>query len=186
MSVIFKIFLTVNSLLLSFLVFAVKENLVLKEIVIQKFNIQYPLPDYASYLSYIALILLLTGMSIKMASRLDTDQIQNGSIESIEAANDMFLPSYLGYFFVALSVPSVELFLLVFGIISIFIFYSRISYFNPIFFLFGFNFYYITNSNKVKVLLITKKQLKKPADAEFTKLKRINNYTFIDMEDSKK
>lgn len=182
MSTVFKIFLTVNSLLLSFLVFAVKEKLVLKEIVIQKFNIQYSLPDYASYIGYAIVILLFTWLSIKLAKNLDTDHIQNGSIQSIEAANDMFLPSYLGYFFVALSVPSLEIFVLVFGIISVFIFYSRISYFNPIFFLFGFNFYYITNSNKVKILIITKKQLKKPHDVEFVNLKRINNYTFIDME----
>lgn len=183
MSSIFKIFLTVNSLLLSFLVFAVKEKYVVKEIVIQRFGIHYPLPEYVSYVSYFLLILLLTWVSIKLANFLNTDQIKNGSIESIEAANDMFLPSYLGYFFVALSVPNVTMLMLVFGIISIFVFYSRISYFNPIFFLFGFNFYYIVNSNKVKILLITKKQLKKPKDAEFTNLKRINNYTFIDMED---
>ena len=63
----------------------------------------------------------------------------------------------------------------------IFIFYSRISYFNPIFFLFGFNFYYIMNNKNIKVLLITRRQLKEPKNAVFNNLKRINNYTFIDM-----
>jgi len=32
------------------------------------------------------------------------------------------------------------------------------------------------------VLLITRRQLKEPKSAAFNNLKRINNYTFIDME----
>jgi hypothetical protein len=69
----------------------------------------------------------------------------------------------------------------VFGIIFIFVLFSRISYFNPLFFLFGYNFFYVVNSDKIKVLLITKKQLKNPKDVKFENIKRINNYTFMDM-----
>ena len=119
---------------------------------------------------------------MRLINRLGTDTIDAGSISVIEPANDAFLPSYLGYFFVALSIPNIEVFCYVFGIIYIFIFYSRISYFNPIFFLFGFNFYYIINNKNIKVLLITRNQIKEPKSAAFKKLKRINNYTFIDME----
>lgn len=116
-----------------------------------------------------------------LTNSLDTDTIDKNSISVIEPANDAFLPSYLGYFFVALSVPNIEVFLYVFGIICVFIYHSRISYFNPIFFLIGYNFYYITNNKNTKILLITRKQLKEPKNAEFDNLKRINNYTFMDI-----
>jgi len=175
---IFKFVLTLNSLLLSLMVFLIKEGFVI--------NSLYPylssLPAIISYILYFLVVLILTWLSMQLINFLGTDTIEAGSISVIEPANDAFLPSYLGYFFVALSIPNIEVFIYVFGIICIFIFYSRISYFNPIFFLFGFNFYYIINNKNIKVLLITRKQLKEPKSAEFNNLKRINNYTFMDME----
>ena len=175
---IFKFCLTLNSLLLSLMVFLIKEGAVINSLHSCLSN----LPKIITYILYFGIILILTWLSMQLINFLDTDTIDAGSISVIEPANDAFLPSYLGYFFVALSVPNIEVFLYVFGTICIFIFYSRISYFNPIFFLFGFNFYYITNNKNIKVLLITRKQLKEPKSAAFNNLKRINNYTFMDME----
>ena len=178
MEYIFKFFLTLNSLLLSLMVFLIKEEIVI--------NSLHPClsnsPNIITYILYFVIILITTWLSMQLTNSLDTDEIDEGSISVIEPANDAFLPSYLGYFFVALSVPNIEVFLYVFGIICVFIFYSRISYFNPIFFLFGFNFYYIVNNKNIKVLLITRRQLKEPKNAVFNNLKRINNYTFMDME----
>lgn len=174
---IFKLFLTLNSLLLALIVFLIKEGIVINSLYTCFSN----LPDTISYILYLLVVLILTWISMQLTNFLDTDTIDAGSISVIEPANDAFLPSYLGYFFVALSVPNIEVFLYVFGIICVFIFYSRISYFNPIFFLFGFNFYYIVNNKNIKVLLITRRQLKEPKNGIFNNLKRINNYTFMDM-----
>ena len=174
----FKFFLTLNSLLLSLIVFLIKEEIVI--------NSLHPylssLPKIITYILYFVVIIIFTWLSLQLTNFLSVDTIEAGSISVVEPANDSFLPSYLGYFFVALSVPNIDVFFYVFGIIFIFIFYSRISYFNPIFFLFGFNFYYIMNNKNIKVLLITRRQLKEPKNAVFNNLKRINNYTFIDME----
>jgi len=93
-----------------------------------------------------------------------------------------FLPSYLGCFFVALSVPNFEVFIVVFGIIAIFIFYSRASYFNPVFFILGYHFFFIEKTSGVKVLIIAKRKLKMVSDISFQNLKRINDYTFIELE----
>ena len=138
--------------------------------------------NISSYLFYFTCIILLSIVSVYFIKFLSSDSIEQDTLTNIEPANDAFLPSYLGYFFVALSVPDIEIFFVVFGIIAIFIFYSRISYFNPIFFIFGFKFFYVINSNNVKVLLITKKELKTTKSAKFDQLKRITNYTFIDTE----
>lgn len=175
---IFKLFLTLNSLLLSFMVFLIKEEMVLNSLHPYLSN----LPKIITYILYFMMVLIFTWLSLQLTNFLSGDTIDAGSISVIEPANDAFLPSYLGYFFVALSIPNIDVFLFVFGIICIVIFYSRVSYFNPIFFLFGFNFYYIVNNKNIKVLLITRRQLKDPEKLIFNNLKRINNYTFIDME----
>ena len=178
MSVVFRIFLTVNSLLFSLLVFFVKN-----EITINSWHSYfYSFPNLASYVLYFLLIMVFTRVSIKLAEFLGSDSIDKGSLSAIEPVNDRFLPSYLGYFFVALSIPTFKIFFIVFAIIAIFIYSSRVSYFNPMFFILKFNFYFVVNSKNIKILLITKKQLKDPATASFNNLKRINNYTFIDIE----
>ena len=175
---IFKLFLTLNSLSLSLMVFFIKEGIVLNSLHPYLSN----LPNIISYVVYFLMIVMFTKLSMLLIHFLDTDTIEAGSISTIEPANDAFLPSYLGYFFVALSVPNIEVFLCIFGIIGIFVFSSRISYFNPIFFLFGYHFYSVVNNKNIKVLIITRKRLKEPKRASFQEIKRINDYTFIDME----
>jgi len=199
MAYIFRFFLIVNSLSLSFLIFAIHKQVTLEwiepifcdicsfvvgENILTEFigNNFHSMLNISSYLFYFTCIILLSIVSVYFINFLSNDSIEQDTLTNIEPANDAFLPSYLGYFFVALSVPYIEIFFVVFGIIAIFIFYSRISYFNPIFFIFGFKFFYVTNSNNVKVLLITKKELKTTESASFNQLKRITNYTFIDTE----
>lgn len=198
MSYIFRFFLIINSLSLSFLIFAINkeitmewiefyfyslvsfliENSIFNKLIIDNL---FELLNFSSYLIYFMIIVILSVISIFLIMYLSDDNIDENTLSNIEPANDAFLPAYLGYFFVALSIPDIKIFFLVFGIIAIFIFYSRISYFNPMFFLFGFNFFYVINKNNVKILLITKRELKRTENIEFNELKRITNYTFIDI-----
>ncbi len=199
MSYIFRVFLVLNSLSFSFFIFAIHTKITLewldlfvcnictvlvkKDILIEFIaNNFHTLSHITSYIFYFSCILLLSLLSIHFIKSLSNDTIEKDTLTNIEPANDAFLPTYLGYFFVALSVTDINMFMVVFGIIAIFIYYSRISYFNPLFFLFGFKFYYVINSDNVKVLLITKKELKTTFNTEFKQLKRITNYTFIDTE----
>jgi hypothetical protein len=138
--------------------------------------------NYASYISYILLIVLLTYLSLFVSKFLDNDNIDHKGISSIESANNSFLPSYLGYFFVALDVPNSETLYFVYGLIFAFTFLSQTLYFNPLFLLFGYHFYYLTTVNHVRIFMITRKQLKIPQEATFPQLLRINDYTFIDKE----
>jgi hypothetical protein len=70
----------------------------------------------------------------------------------------------------------------VFLLLFVFTFLSQTLYFNPLFLIFGFQFYYLTTTNEIKLFIITKKELKDPKSTEFKKLRRINNFTFIDIE----
>ena len=177
MATFFKILMTINSLLLAGMIFLVKEQFFINYLM----NFPYYI-SYLVYLVYFLIVILFSWLSLCCTKYLDTDEIEEGAFIGIEPANDVFLPSYLGYFFVALSVPNLEMFIVVFLIIAIFIFYSRASYFNPVFFIFGYHFFFIKKNNGVKILVIVKRKLKLVDDISFMNLKRINDYTFIELE----
>jgi len=185
----FRLLLTFNATSLILVVYAVKERFVLG-CVFPKLDC---LPDYVSYLIYFLIPIILTFLSLIVANGLDSDSIEfekaddkekgiNSPIKEIEQANNAFLPSYLGYFFVALSVPYCDTLVFVFGILFIFTFLSQTLYFNPLFLFFGYHFYYLTTDNNIRVFIITRKKLKDPSKLSFSRLKRINNFTFIDKE----
>jgi hypothetical protein len=147
-------------------------------------NILINISPWCSYAIYLLVPIITTIISIVVIGFLDSDsiEIENGKskINFIEQANNEFLPSYLGYFFVALSIPNTETLIISYFLIYGFTFCSQALYYNPIFLLFGFNFYYITTINDIKIFILTKQKLKNPSEANFTHLKRINNFTFID------
>jgi len=184
---IYKLWLTLSSLLLTLSVYLVKSDILLNSLSKCVGNTKVAdyianLPSIVSYLTYFLVVVLCTWISILAIKFLSNEQLIQGRIATIETANDAFLPSYLGYFFVALSINDFSTFLYVFSLIFIFIFFSKISFFNPVFLLFGYRFFNLTNTDGLKIVVITKKDLKVPSDVEFSSLKRINNYTFISKE----
>lgn len=136
-------------------------------------------PRWISYIIFICMPVLLTGISLIFTRFLSNDNIE-GDIRDLEQANNAFLPSYLGYFFVALSVPYCETLIFTFAILFVFTYFSQTLYFNPLFLLWGYQFYYITTENNVKIFLISKKRIRSTQGLSFSKLKRINNFTYID------
>lgn len=190
---LYRLFLTFNSTSLLIVIFLVKEQETIKWPQALMF-----IPDYASYIIYFLIPVFLTWLSLFLAKLLANDslgktlevhekddgkeqRVQISKIIEVEQANNAFLPSYLGYFFVALSVPYIETLLFVFLILFLFTFFSQTLYFNPLFLLFRYQFYYLTTINKVKIFLITKKSLKDPSDINLPHLKRVNDFTFIDL-----
>ena len=175
---LFRLFLTFNSSCLILVVYLIKSGITIPFILPYIFSI----PNYVSYIVYILVMLVLTYISLKLSKYLDSDNIEEGAITNVEYANDAFLPSYLGYFFVALDVPNNETLFFVYSIIFFFTFFSQTLYFNPIFLLFKYHFYNLTTQNNIRIFLITKKVFKSPKNVSFPSLKRINNFTFIDSE----
>jgi hypothetical protein len=173
MKLLYQLFLAFNSTWLIVVVFLVKEK--------YKFNFLNKFVCYYSWILFVLIPIILTALSFLIAMRLPKDRLQNSSVKEIELANNNFLPTYLGYFFVSLGVNDVPTLVVVFIIIYVFTFLSQTLYFNPIFLLFGYHFYFIKTSGNVKIFLITRKQLKTPEENGFEKLRRINNYTFIEL-----
>ncbi len=173
MKYIYQLFLAFNSTWLIVVVYLIKENYV--------FNFLEEYSIYFSWSLFILIPIILTALSFLIAYKLPKDQLLKTSINEIELANNNFLPTYLGYFFVSLGVNEIPTLVVVFIMIYIFTYLSQTLYFNPIFLLFGYHFYFIKTNKNIKIFLITRKQLKTPGEIGFEKLRRINNYTFIDL-----
>jgi len=168
--------LTFNATSLILVIFLIKEEKTINYLNQRLIN----LPDLVSYLFYFTIPVFLTYISILISKFLGNANVTKGSIVEVENANNAFLPSYLGYFFVALSVNNSETLVFVFLILFVFTFLSQTLYFNPLFLIFGYHFYNISTKNKARLFIISKNEINKVDDVEFPKLKRINNFTFID------
>ncbi len=179
MNFAFRLLLTFNATSLLVIIFLVQKGYALGQFFSQ---CQYlmALPNAISYIFYLLVPMLFTGLSILLSSKLGRDSFKPGEIASIEHANNSFLPSYLGYFFVALSVGNWETLAFVYGVLFVFTLLSQALYFNPLFLLFGFDFYNITTKNGARIFLISRQQFKTPADVDVQTAYRINNFTFIE------
>lgn len=173
MKIIYRCFLTINSIILLAAVYLIKEGI--------QIPIKYLPSPHVSYFAYVFAPVVMTGFCIWL-SRFLGDDIISGGVLDVECANDASLPSYLGYFFVALSISDWNTLIWVGILIWIFTLFSRTSYFNPLFLLFGYKFYYVTVKGKIKFSIISRGDIVKTDELVFEKLKRINNYTFIDRE----
>lgn len=180
-NIAFRLLLTFNATSLLIIIFLAQKG----------FSIAYffpticwliKLPSLVSYVCYFLVPLALTGLSLLLTPYLGKDEFKKGSVESIEHANNSFLPSYLGYFFVALSIGSWEALWFVYAILFIFTFLSQALYFNPLFLIFGYEFYNIKTNNGAAIFLISREKYRKPDEIEIPKANRINNYTFLERE----
>jgi hypothetical protein len=185
MNLLFRLLLTVNATSLLVIVFMVQKGYTLG-CLLPNYTCLIALPpivvSFGSYLLYVAVPLVLTWLSILLCTKLGKDEFKKGDIISIKYANNCFLPSYLGYFFVALSVDKCETFLFVYIMLLIFTFLSQALYFNPLFLIFNYMFYNIKTKNGAEIFLISRKNYKTPKEIEIKKVYRINNYTFIEQE----
>lgn len=109
MNILFWLLLTFNATSLLVIIFIVQKGYTLSyffDVTISQLSWITVIPNMASYFLYVLIPIFLTGISLLLSKRLGKDEFKKGNIISIEYANNSFLPSYLGYFFVALSVGS--------------------------------------------------------------------------------
>ena len=106
MNTAFRVLLTFNATSLLVIIFAVQKGYSLGYFFggFACFDWIAALPNAVSYLLYFLIPVLSTGLSIWLSKYLGKDDFKAGEVASIEHANNSFLPSYLGYFFVALSI----------------------------------------------------------------------------------
>lgn len=133
-----------------------------------------------SYIIYLVIPALIAWLCLQFSKYLSVCGMEC-RIEEVELASHSFLPNYLGYFFVALSIPNITTLIYVYAVIFIFTHLSKALSFNPLFLLFGYQFYFVTGEDGTRIFLITKQKMKTYQDADLNNLRRINDFTFIDM-----
>lgn len=181
MNFVFRLLLTFNATSLLVIIFLVQKGYVFGQLFPNSPYIT-ALPNWISYICYLLIPTALTGASIFLSKFLGKDEFKDRTVESIEHANNSFLPSYLGYFFVALSINNWESLVFVYGVLFVFTFLSQALYFNPLFLIYRFEFYNITNTNGAAIFLISRSKYKTPSEINISKAFRINNYTFIERD----
>lgn len=136
---------------------------------------------------YILLSMLIPLISIlivlQLMKFLSKDDIKKGYIVEIKNVSNQFLPNYLGYFFIALSINNGDYLtmIIISGMILIFLFVSQHNYFNPLFLILGYNFYDIKTKNGKSLLLISKSEKLSEKGEEKITTYRINDFTFIEI-----
>lgn len=169
---LYRIMLTVNSIILYAFIFLVKEKIQIPIGVLKS--------EYCSYIVYFVLVIIFSGLCLHLAKFFPREIIAGG-IRQVESASGSYLPSYLGYFFVALSINNVETFVCVGIVIFLFTYFSQAQIFNPMFLLFGYKFYIVEIEGQITFFVISKRNILAIEDLNFTELRRINNYTYIDV-----
>lgn len=106
----------------------------------------------------------------------------------VEIAEPKYIPIYIAYFVIALSIKNNWIiFDIVFIIIYFLILKGKFSYFNPYLLFFGYHFYEVQIENnlkenaKYKLFLISNKKIKNIKN--YNNLIRLNDFTYLDKGD---
>lgn len=168
MRFIYKILLTINATLWMVAVYIIKCG---------KSVLGVPYLVAVGLLLLIPIILSL--ITIWIAKLIEQEELVK--CQEFGLADNEFLPTYLGYFFVSLSVGNDITMAVMYIIVFIFTFLSQTQYFNPIFLLFGYHYYHILTPNGSRVFVITHGPvIRNKEHINFKNLRRINDTTYIE------
>lgn len=165
---LYKVLLTFNSTSWVIVLFGVKQEWTL-----------WNMPSWVFSLILLIIPILMSLIALLLANLFGNDNMN--SCNEVEYANNSFIPTYLGYFFVGLSLDNITQLLIVYLIIFVFTQLSQTQYFNPIYLLFGYKFYHIKSSQDTKLFIITRRKIRNAHEEAFEKLKRINDTTFLEL-----
>lgn len=170
--ILFNLLLSISASVYVVVIYLIKE-----EIVFTFFPTRIA---YLSYIFYLVAPVVIAYICLCLSNYLPKCDMACPIVE-VELASHSFLPNYLGYFFVALSIPNLTALSCVYAVILIFTYLSQALCFNPFFLLFKYQFYFVTGEDGKKIFLITKQKMKQYSDIVLDNLRRVNDFTFIDM-----
>lgn len=170
MNLLFRFLLTVNATSWMLVVYGIKEKITILRI-----------PQCFFGVVLLSIPIILSWISVRISVYLGSDSLEGCQEFSLE--DNEFLPTYLGYFFVSLSVSDITTMVYLYLIVFVFTFLSQTQYFNPIFLLFGYHYYHILTDQGTQVFVITKgRVIRNKTNITFKNLRRINDTTYIQGE----
>ena len=169
MNLIYKLLLTLSATSWMLIIYVIKEKVTICKI-----------PSWLFYIILIFIPIILSFLSIGLTKFITRESDVNKCREC-NLADGEFLPVYLGYFFVSLSVPDILTMCFVYLIVFVFTLLSQTQYFNPAFLIFGYHYYHITTEKGTTIFVIKKgKVVRNIANLSLRNLRRLNDTTFIE------
>ena len=142
------------------------------------------LPCLETSILLLLIPVLLSLLSLVVARWLGNDSL-SGCQESSLADNE-FIPTYLGYFFVSLSTTDNMTLLFMYVIVFVFTWLSQTQYFNPLYLLFGYHYYHVLTEQGTRIFVIVQGPvIRNRKNMTFDSLKRINDTTYLVMKGKK-
>lgn len=165
----YKLLLTFNATSWMAIIYAIKEDCTIGK-----------LPSWLFGVLLLVIPVFLSWISLVLSRFLGTES-SVGNCKEFNLADGEFLPIYLGYFFVSVGVTDHFTMLIVYLIVFIFTFLSQTQYYNPIYLLFGYHYYYISTESGTKIFVIKKGPvIRNIKNLRFNQLHRLNDSTFIE------
>ncbi len=177
--IIYKILFTFVSLSLLIVIYLINSGTEIGKLI--GLHLSFDMPAIVSYGIYIIVGLFLTWLCTCPFSYLETIDFKKENIKVIESADSTFVPMYLAYVFVGVSIQSGISLIICYLLIAVICFFAQNYYFNPLFYVLGYRYYFITNSSDKKLLIMTRKHVYLGQEIDFPNLKRINDYTYVDI-----
>ena len=142
------------------------------------------LPCWITGILLLIIPILLSLVSLGVAKGLGNDSL-SGCRESSLADNE-FIPTYLGYFFVSLSVADNMTMAFIYAIVFVFTWLSQTQYFNPLYLLLGYHYYHVLTEQGTRIFVIAPGTvIRNSRDISFDSLKRVNDTTYLVMKGKK-
>lgn len=144
----------------------------------------WKIPQYLTGLLLLCIPIALSFLSVLITSFLKPETIDG--CKEFDLADNDFLPTYLGYFFVSLSISDSTTIVYLYLIVFVFTFLSQTQYFNPIFLLFGYHYYHVLTKHGTRVFVIIKGEvIRNKKNISFDNLKRLNDSTYIQRKEKR-
>lgn len=166
--ILYKLLLTINATSWMVIIYTIKEGWAPRPL---------PLLVFGIFLLLIPVVFSL--LSIYFAKFLDDDALLK--CQEYSLADNEFLPTYLGYFFLSVSITETSTMIVVYLIVFVFTYLSQTQYFNPLYLLFGYHYYHILTPLGTRVFVIARgKVIRNKENISFEHLKRMNDTTYIE------
>lgn len=138
---------------------------------------------------FIGTPLLLSVIIVSLAKAVSSKDSLLLPVQKVSSANKDYLPVYLSYFFVSLSIPGNVQEGIAFGVLVVFlliiwIFTSLTTtyYFNPLLLLMGYKFYNVTSNNGIELFVISRRVIRKNENnITFPNLKKFTELVYIEI-----
>ena len=169
MNLIFRLWLTANQTELIPIVYAIKSRWAV-----------FGLPCWIVHISLVLLWLLSSRLTLYLSKYFGEESLLH-NCKDITLADSECLATCIGYIAIALVIYGDYTMLAIFLPIFFFSYLSQSRYFNPVYLLFGYHYYHVLTPGNTKIFVIKHGAvIRNPSTADFKKLRRLNDMTFVE------